>query len=604
MGHLDRSRPTRNADAKTTHLNRWIVGKPGMDLGGAITALHDVAGVKPRAGAVLANDVLLTVSPEWFRPDDPSAHGTWSEDRLKVFEAEATAFLRKTFGKRVVAAVLHLDEATPHIQAVLVPIVKGGNSWKLSSKEMFGPSQLSQLQQDWEDRMRPHGVGPRQIGSKTRHVTLREYYGIVDEITYHDARKSIALTDPPVRGRIENDEAYQDRVKTWKQQEQKRLRNDLRPLAVEASKGRLFENERRSRSVVAGRLKESRDHTQELHRARQDDQKRLSEAYDALKLSKAQVDALRASPINAVAAMIEWDGPIPTKSNAIDLVMEGGGFDYRQAVAWLAQRFDPETAATAVREDALRHAVSDREAPTVWSKPETVKRRVIAQQLQALAAPGYRLTVMRQKPDGTNVGQNLGKSKDGSSERIWTATEIANMVPELTRHNLTGGHVYVTPIDPAAHHVLIDDLDGKRLDEMRREGYSPAAVLESSPGNFQAILKVATTAPKEAVNRWFRDLNRARGDDRITGLAHPFRLAGFENRKPKHQQPDGRFPFVRLVESVNTFCARAKAVVAQYALDDRRQHQMEVEAGRRPALLVDAERRPASQAAMSGLPRP
>jgi hypothetical protein len=131
-------------------------------------------------------------------------------------------------------------------------------------------------------------------------------------------------------------------------------------------------------------------------------------------------------------------------------------------------------------------------------------------------------------------------------------------------------------------------------------------VMESSRGSFQAILKVAAAYPKAAVNRWFKDLNRARGDERITGLRHPFRLAGFENRKEKHLDPaTGKYPFVRLVSAVNTICGRAKEVVHQYALDDLAEaSRLEAEAARRAALSSVAERRTARQAPMSGPPRP
>ena len=131
---------------------------------------------------------------------------------------------------------------------------------------------------------------------------------------------------------------------------------------------------------------------------------------------------------------------------------------------------------------------------------------------------------------------------------------------------MTGGNVFITPVDAAAHHVLADDLDADGLRDLKSRGYSPALILETSPGNHQAIIKLPTSAaPKAAVNEWFKDLNADLGDSKITGLIHPLRLAGFENRKNKHQADDGRFPFVRLVEATNRFCARATELVRTYA---------------------------------------
>lgn len=560
-GHLARLHLTPNADPARTPLNRWLAGAPSDDLRASIEGVMRSADIDParvRKDATLANDVLLTVSPEWFRPSNPEAHGTWSEDRVQVLEAEAMALLRKTFGKRLVAAVVHLDEATPHVQAVVVPVMKGrdGKGWRLSGRDMFGPAQLAALQQAWEDRLRAHGVGPRTKGSKARHTTLRDYYGALEAARSEDRRLTVEISEPPSRPFLGGSEAHAERVGEWRQAEAKRLRDELRPLAVQASRGRLYDAERRSgieqRALLSGQA-------QELAQAQQG----LAQVERKLDLTKDQVAALRRVPINEVAIALGYTEPVG-KENAIDLVKRVGGLDYGQAVAWLAQRFSPSVAATAVREVALPMARAAAAGKPVHTKAEFTKAKAITQQLSALAAPAYRITVM-QDVDGERVGRNLGKSRDGEAERTFTQTEVVAMVPRLTAENARGGNIFVTPLDPAVHHVLVDDLDGDALQALKARGYRPATVLESSPGNLQAVLKVpVVAAPKEAVNEWFKDLNRDLGDEKIVGLAHPFRLAGFENRKEKHRA-DGRFPFVRVVEAVNVACRRAMELVRAYA---------------------------------------
>lgn len=580
MGHLARSRPTPNADRRRTSQNRWIVGSAEMDLGAEVKRIHDRFGVSPRADATIANDLMISVSPDFFR-DNPSAHGTWKEDRLRVFQAEATALLKKTFGSRLVAAVLHLDEATPHIQAVVVPVLHHKTEqgkFRLSGKDMFGPEALHSLQQAWEDRMTPHGVSPRQVGSKARHVTLREYYGTVEAFAEADARKAIDLNPPPPRGRIEGSEAYESRMADWKKAEEKRLRLELRGLAADASKGRLFDRERNSRSEVVGRLHGA---SEALRAARED----LTRSAAELALSKEQIAALRSVPINAVAARLGWTGPLPKNANAIDLVKQVGELDFRQATAWLAQSFGPDVATAAVRQSVRRDISTMVDGPPVYTASERTKRRIVGKQLDALAAPAYRLTLMRQNAEGEQIGQNLGKSKDGSPERLWTRDEVLDRVGDLTAANVAGANVFITPIDDAAYHVLIDDLDADKLAEMRREGYQPAAVMESSPGSFQAVLKVDGRYAKPDVNAWFKDMNRSRGDEAITGLVHPFRLAGFENRKPKHRDEQGKHPFVGLREALGTFCGRARQVIHTYALEAARlASERQREAARRDAL--------------------
>jgi hypothetical protein len=560
-GHLSRSRPTPNADSGRTPLNRWLVGTSKTDLNASINDVLTKAKLdrsELRTDAVIANDILLSVSPEWFRPDDPEAHGTWDDARLRSFTAEAQMLLKRTFGARLVSAVLHLDEATPHIQAVVVPIMRCKNDkpgFRLSSKDMFGPDQLSQLQQDWEDQLQPHGVGSRTKGSRARHTTLREYYSVLEAFEAEDERINLQISKPPSKPFLEASEAHQANVAEWQKAETKRLNDELRPLAVEASRGRLYDAEKRSATALRGELAaQSRDLSQT--------RLALADALEKVEMTKEQRDALRRTPINSVATMLGYTGEIKKNENAIDLVKRVGELDYNQALTWLAQRFGPDVAATAVREQAEQRVEEAVKAPLIFTKAEQFKVKAISNQLDALAAPGYRITVTT-VINGKKIGNNLGKTESG--EKFYSRNEVLNLVPDLIKMNLRGGNILLTPEDTAAHHVLIDDVSNAGLDELARRGYAPSVVLETSPNNFQAILKVSSQVPWDSMNEWFKDLNRDLGDVKITAPKHPMRLAGFENRKDKHQTEDGRFPWVRLVEAVNRFCTRSAEVIRAYS---------------------------------------
>lgn len=551
QNHLERSRPTPNADPGRTAGNRWLVAPKDGDLRSAIEDVHARAGVTPRKDSVIANDLILSVSPEWFRPSNPEAVGTWDADRLATFETEATAFLRETFGNRLVGAMLHLDESTPHIAAVVVPIMpaKEGakNKYRLSGKDMFNPTRLKGLQQRWEDRLTPHGVGPRTKGSKARHTTIKEYYSALEASRAEDPRSKLSVSEPPKRKPFESAAKHDQHVKEWRKAEAKRIRKEMAPIARQAAQARLWDAERRSANELRGRL--------------QDSGVELMATAENLELAKDEIQALRAVPINEVAIALGYTGQIGPRENAIDLVKRAGGLDYKQSLAWLAQRFSPDLAATAAREAALKEAKAAAKARPVLTAAEHVKRDMIGQQLEALAAPAYRITIMTER-DGKQIGHNLGKQQDGSPEQTFTAPEVQNLVPKLIAENARGGNVFVTPLDDAVHHALIDDLSADGLQELKRRGYAPAAVMESSPGNFQAVVKVPATLPKENVNEWFKALNKDIGDPRITGLRHPMRLAGFQNRKDKHAEADaGRRPLVQLVEAVNRLCGRAMEVI-------------------------------------------
>jgi hypothetical protein len=552
-GHLARTRMTPNADPRRTKLNEWLVGGP--DIAAAINSKLARARItRLRSDATIANDVLLSVSPSWFRPDAPDAAGTWDAKRLATFKREALSFLREQFGGRLVAAVLHLDESTPHLQAVVVPLhQKPDGGFRLSGKDLFNPTRLTALQDAWEARMGAHGVGPRVKGSKARHTTLRAYYSAL--------AASPDLPDlspsPPPPGRLrEGRTARNERIQRWQEGEARKTRKRLQPVAAAAAKGALYEAERRAGDFLRSALSQERSIAARL---RAD----LASSAERRQIDRAEVARLRGVPVNQVAAALGWAGEIPRRENAIDLVKRLGGLEYSQAVAWLHNAFGADAAAAAAA-DATRAALADSPPAHVLTKAEQIKARAITQQLDALAAPAYRITLMKEI-DGKKVGQNLGKQAEGKPEQFWYRNEIIGLIPRLTAENARGGNVYVTPIDTTTHHALVDDLRADDLAALKRAGYNPALVIETSPGNHQAVVKVARADVDErAVNEWFKSINRELGDERITGLVHPMRLAGFQNRKPKYES-GGHFPFVRVVEATARFCERARAVITAMA---------------------------------------
>jgi hypothetical protein len=126
------------------------------------------------------------------------------------------------------------------------------------------------------------------------------------------------------------------------------------------------------------------------------------------------------------------------------------------------------------------------------------------------------------------------------------AAAVLDRLSLLKRHNHRGAHIYFRPSGEHRFTVL-DDLDQPALSSLSADGFDPCAVVQTSPGNFQAWLKHASTLPKllgtfaaqTLARRYHADLSAA--DWRRFG-----RFPGFTNRKPKHLRPDGRFPFVQL----------------------------------------------------------
>lgn len=553
--HLNRSRPTPNSDPARTKLNKTLLGDPSRPLEDLALTVYRKCGIDPkslRKDATLANDIVMSISPKWFRPDDPDAAGTWDKNRLQAFEAEALQFLKKGFGNRLIRVDLHLDEATPHIHAIVVPVLPSSDKshFRLSGKDMFNPQRLTAMQEAWEKRMSKHGVGPRLKGSRASHTKLKDYYAAVDSMEVEERLKSASSikSDPPKKGIFEKAADHQARVDDWKKAHEKATRDELRPLAHQAAKGRLYDAERLTAEAARSDASQSRSQFATIA-------ERYQELADQLDLSKAEIAQLRGANIRDVAQRLEYDGPISPKANAIDLVKTVNGWNFQQAVAWLHEQFGADTAAT-----AFAQGIEQNPVPAPLTAADKIKAREIERQLSAMDAEGYRVTIFKD-----NRGWNFGKSDKSLNKDLLTKEEVLANVAKLAKLNASGGNVYVTPVDMGNHFVLIDDLTATGRSRMRERGYSPAVTLETSPGSLQAVLRVPrASSPTEAVNEFFKDLNRDLGDAKIVGLSHPFRLAGFTNRKEKHER-QGRFPFVRILDAVNVTCHRSMQVIKAYA---------------------------------------
>jgi hypothetical protein len=116
----------------------------------------------------------------------------------------------------------------------------------------------------------------------------------------------------------------------------------------------------------------------------------------------------------------------------------------------------------------------------------------------------------------------------------------------LKSQNARGAHIYIRASGQHSLTVL-DDLAQDSVVRLSADGFEPCAVVETSPGNFQAWLKhhriyetaISTFIAQELARRYQADPSAA--DWRRFG-----RLPGFTNCKPKHRQANGLFPFVLL----------------------------------------------------------
>jgi hypothetical protein len=122
------------------------------------------AGARMRKDSVVLQDCFIGATPEWIRSKPPEIQREYFETALGFFE--------KTFGKEnIVSAVVHMDEATPHMHLCFVPITKDN---RLSSKELIGgPQGMSKLQDQFYEHM--SGRYPELTRGTPKRVTQRQH---------------------------------------------------------------------------------------------------------------------------------------------------------------------------------------------------------------------------------------------------------------------------------------------------------------------------------------------------------------------------------------------------------------------------------------------
>lgn len=183
--HVSRTRVTLNADPAKLSENQTLIYNDDRDLPLSEVVHNKIHSVhqhrKIRTDAVYAVEILLTASPEYFRPDDPSKYGAYQADKLASWVAATKKWLGDEYGDRIVRAELHLDEATPHIHAYLVPVDAQG---QLNCKKIFGGrAKMFAFQDSYAAATKHLGLERGVKEGIAEHTTVKEYYAIVNAVS-------------------------------------------------------------------------------------------------------------------------------------------------------------------------------------------------------------------------------------------------------------------------------------------------------------------------------------------------------------------------------------------------------------------------------------
>lgn len=179
--HTARERETPNADP--TQKNIRFIGSlnPEERLEDLILAKIGDSEQKRkiRTDAVYCVELLLSASPNYFRPDCPTQAGYYEPQKLDNWVEATHQWLADGYGSRIVRAELHLDEATPHIHAYFVPLDDHG---QLRCNHFFdGRQKIQQFQDSYYHTMRLIGLERGIKGSRAKHQDIKDFYRIVEE---------------------------------------------------------------------------------------------------------------------------------------------------------------------------------------------------------------------------------------------------------------------------------------------------------------------------------------------------------------------------------------------------------------------------------------
>ncbi|TGE03308.1 MobV family relaxase [Hymenobacter fodinae] len=184
--HNYRTQETPNADPALRHLNQELINheqRSYWDLAGERIA--ELQLPRQRKDAIRAVEILLTASEERFDRDPTTGRKT--DIRNSLWVKDNLAFLQQRYGaENVIGCMLHQDESTPHLHAIVVPVTqeqrvhkgeKVGAKERLSARDLFSPAALRQLQTDYAEAMAPYGLKRGIERSTAIHQDVRRYYG-------------------------------------------------------------------------------------------------------------------------------------------------------------------------------------------------------------------------------------------------------------------------------------------------------------------------------------------------------------------------------------------------------------------------------------------
>ena len=361
--HTGRARQTPNANPEISNIR--FIGEPDSpDLPSLETIVRDRIGDQTiRKNGVLCVEMLLTASPEYFRPLDPSRAGYYEPEKLADFRATVHSWLDNEYGDRIVRAELHLDESTPHIHAYLVPLDDRG---KLNCRGIFGGRQkLSQFQDSFANAMSPLGLERGIRGSKAKHTKIQHYYAAINKSPNLNLDKSTIEYQLADRQRAIKDKEQAEITARLLARDNENLQRQLNQAQIKLkTQAKELTKWKQKYADIANKVRDLplKDVVYELGlEPDPKDKHKYQNEHHTINITGSK--------------FYDWK-QMEGGGGAIDLVMHVNQCDYKQSVAWLGDRFGETATIEAanyktkniIQTEPVREFLPPVPAPNKWQK--------------------------------------------------------------------------------------------------------------------------------------------------------------------------------------------------------------------------------------------
>lgn len=170
--HMERKMEVPNANFEIK--NEILIGSG--DIRGIVKEY--IKDIKLRKDGVVAKELLMTASPDFFRGMMPGELQKWKDDNVK--------FLKDNFGDNCVYATCHNDEKTVHIHALIVSKFYNEKRkiYTLANKRYFGGREkLREWQDNYSNAMQEHfKILHRGVKySKAKHMQIKQFYSLLKQ---------------------------------------------------------------------------------------------------------------------------------------------------------------------------------------------------------------------------------------------------------------------------------------------------------------------------------------------------------------------------------------------------------------------------------------